>query len=89
MCLAQGPQHSDADEAHYLELLQPFCSAEQNHLCCIGRGYPEERFCEIILNLGQWLRRCPLKISSELSQTSCLAEWNHYAILKQGIIEAI
>ena len=47
----------------YLELWQPFCSADQNHLCNIGRGHYEEHFCEIILNLDQWFRRkFPLKI---------------------------
>ena len=47
----------------YLELWQPFCSAEQNHLCNFGSGYHEEQFCEIILNLDQWFRRrCILKI---------------------------
>ena len=47
----------------YLELWQPFCSAERNHLCNFGRGYHEEQFCEIILNLDQWFRRrCILKI---------------------------
>ena len=45
----------------YLELWQPFCSAEHNHLCNFGRRYQEEQFCEIILNLGQWFRRCLLK----------------------------
>ena len=46
----------------YLELWQPFCSAERNNLCNFGRGYPEEQFLEIILNLGQWFRRrCLLK----------------------------
>ena len=44
----------------YLELCQPFCSAEWNYLCKFGRGYYEEQFCEIILNLGQWFR-CRLK----------------------------
>ena len=44
----------------YLELWQPFCSAECNHLCIFGRGYYEERFIEIILNLGQWFRKCGL-----------------------------
>ena len=38
----------------YLELWQPFCSAEQNYF---GRGCYEEQFCEIVLNLGQWFRR--------------------------------
>ena len=36
----------------YLELWQPFCSAECNYLCNFSRGYTEEQFCEIILNLG-------------------------------------
>ena len=45
----------------YQELWQPFCLGEQNHLCNFGRGFYEEQFCEIILNLGQWFRRCCLK----------------------------
>ena len=44
----------------YLELWQLFRSAEQNHFV---RGFYEEQFCEIILNLDQWFRRrCLLKI---------------------------
>ena len=35
-----------------MELWQPFCSAEWNHLCNFGSRYYEELFCEIILNLG-------------------------------------
>ena len=38
-----------------------FCSVEHNHLCKFGKGYYEEQFCEIILNLGQWFWRCPFK----------------------------
>ena len=46
----------------YLELWQLFCSAEQNHLCNFGRGCYEEQLCEIIMNLGQWVKkRCRLK----------------------------
>ena len=46
----------------YLDILQPFCSAERNHLCNFARGYQEEQVCEIILDLGQWFsRRCLLK----------------------------
>ena len=46
----------------YLKLWRPFCSAEQNHLCNFGKGYPEEQFYEIILNLGMLVRRrCDLK----------------------------
>ena len=46
----------------YLELWQPFCPAERNHLYNFGRGYYKEHFCGIILSLGQWFkRRCCLK----------------------------
>ena len=45
----------------YLELWHPFCLVECNNLCNFGRGYYEEQFCEIILNLGQWFRRCHSK----------------------------
>ena len=46
----------------YLELWQPFCSIERNHLCNFGRGCYEEQVCEIILNFGQWFKRiCCLK----------------------------
>ena len=34
---------------------------EQNHFCNLGRGCNEEQSREIILNLGQWFRRCRLK----------------------------
>ena len=45
----------------YLELWQPFCLSKRNPLCTFGRGYYEEQFCEIILNLGKWFRwRCRL-----------------------------
>ena len=47
----------------YLELWQPICSGDWNHLCKFGRRYHEERFCETILNLDQWFRRrCRLKV---------------------------
>ena len=47
----------------YLELWQPFCSAERNLLCNIDSIYYEDQFCEMILNLDQWFRRrCLLKI---------------------------
>ena len=32
----------------YLELWQPLCSAEQNHLSNFSRRHHEEQFCEII-----------------------------------------
>ena len=47
----------------YLELWQPLCSADRNHLCNFNRRHHEKQFCEIILNLDQWLRRkCRLKV---------------------------
>ena len=44
----------------YLRALVALCSAEQNHKCNFGKGH-HEQFCEIILNLDQWLRRGRLK----------------------------
>ena len=41
----------------YLELWQPFCSAELNTLCDFSKEHYEGQFCEIILNFGQWFRR--------------------------------
>ena len=41
----------------YLELWQPLCSADQNHLYNFCRRYDEEQLCEFILNLDQWFRR--------------------------------
>ena len=47
----------------YLELWQPFCSVRRNHLCNFGKGCYEVQFCEIIFNLGQWVKKkCRLKI---------------------------
>ena len=47
----------------YLELWQPLCSVEWNHLCNFGRRHHEEQFCDIILKLDMWFsRRCRLKI---------------------------
>ena len=40
----------------YLELRQPYCSAEGNHLCQFGRGYLEEHF-----EFGSVIRRYLLK----------------------------
>ena len=71
----------------YLELWQPFCSAEQNHLFNFGRGCYEEQFWEIILNLGQWFkRRCRLNIS--YLEGGPPVRWSDtmYANLKEGII---
>ena len=48
-------------------------------MCQFGRGYHEEQFCEIILNLDKWFRRrCRLKEISylELWLPPCLVERN-------------
>ena len=67
----------------YLELWQPFCSAERNHLCNFGRGYYEEQFREIIWVSGQSFKRV-------LIWSSCgpPVQWSGtiYAILKEGIM---
>ena len=47
-----------------------FCSMEQTILCNFGEGHCDEHFCETIMNLDQWLTRCPLKIFN--SQQNCL-----------------
>ena len=64
----------------YLELWGPFCSAGWNHLCNFGRGYQEEQFCEIILNLDLWF-----KDISYLD--SCSAEPNHLCNFGKGYYE--
>ena len=46
----------------YLELWGTFCSADQTICAILVGGYQDEQFCEIILNLDQWFRRCVLKI---------------------------
>ena len=67
----------------YLDIWQPFCSAECNCLCNFGRGYSEEQFCEIILNLSQWFRRCCFKYFLFGALAALLVDG---AILKEGII---
>ena len=55
-------QEMSFKDISFLELWQPLCSVDWNHLCNFGRRYYEDQFCEIILNLGQWFRRgCRLK----------------------------
>ena len=74
----------------YLELWLPFCSVKRNDFCNFGRGYQEEQFCEIILNLDQWFRRrCRLKISLIWSSGSPFVQQSGgtiCAILVEGIM---
>ena len=45
----------------------------------------KEQFCEIILNLGQWFRRCCLKdFYLELWKSSCFVEQNHLCSFEKG-----
>ena len=47
----------------YLDLWQPLCSVDWNHLCNFGRRHHEEQSREIILNVDKWFRRkCGLKV---------------------------
>ena len=39
----------------YLEIWQPLCSTERNHLCNFCRGQHEEHFCDYLLNLSTCL----------------------------------
>ena len=69
----------------YLKPWWAFISVEQYHLCNFGRGYYEEQFCEIILNLEQFFRRCLLKIFYlELLSPSCSVEQNHLCNYERG-----
>ena len=73
----------------YLELWRPFCYAEWNHLCNFGKGYQDEQFCEIILNLDQCIRRrCVLKIFLIWGSGSAYVQLSRtiWAILVAGIM---
>ena len=47
----------------YLELRQPLCSVDKNHVCNIRIRHHEKQSSEIIMNLDQWFnRKCRLKV---------------------------
>ena len=73
-------------DSSHLELWQPLCLAERNHLCNFGSRQNEEQFCEIILNLDQWLRRCRFKdiYYLELWLYFCSVGRNHLCNLGRG-----
>ena len=55
---------------HDISCLEPWqlvCSMGWNNLCNFCRERHEKQFCEIILNLDQWLRRCHLRTRFILS----------------------
>ena len=73
------------EDISYLELWQPLCSADRNHLCNFNRRHHEKQFCEIILLLDQWFRRkCRLKVF--LIWSSGHPPVTIYAILKEVIM---
>ena len=54
-------------------------------ICSILVGHYEECFCEIILNLNQWFRRCHLKYSYlQLWWPFCSAKQNHLCNFSRG-----
>ena len=67
-------------KAIYLELLRPLYLAKRDHLCNFCRSHHEEQFCEIILNLKRWFRRCRFKDNPylELWRSFCSAEQNNW-----------
>ena len=73
----------------YLELWQPLCLVEWNHLCNFGRRHHEDQFWEIILNLDKWFsKRCCLKIFLIWSSGSPFVQQSGTicAILVKGIM---
>ena len=58
---------------------------ECNHLCNFGKGYYEEQFCVIALNLGQWFKRCSLKyFLSGALVAPCSVKQNHLCNFERG-----
>ena len=60
----------------YLHLWWPSCLTmltEQNHLGNFRGGHYEEHFCEIILNLDEWFRRCRFKIFLSRARAAILS----------------
>ena len=84
-----GPavKEMSSKDISYLELCQPLCSVDWNHLCNIGRRHHEEQSCEIILNFDQWFRRkCRLRVFLIWSFGSPFVQWSVIicAILVEG-----
>ena len=70
----------------YLELWQPFCSGEWDHLCNFRIWYQEEQFCEIILNLDQLVSFKDISYL-ELWWPFCSAERNNLCNFGRGYYE--
>ena len=72
-------------DTSYLEFWQPLCLVERSNF---GRRHHKAQFCEIILNLDQWFRRCRLKIFLIWSSGGPYVQWSGTicAILVEGIM---
>ena len=73
----------------YLELWQPFCSAERNRLHNFGSWYHEEHFWEIILNLDLWFLfgRAEPFVQFWLKASWGTNLWNNFWIWTSGYFE--
>ena len=69
-----------------LELWQPFCSAEQNHLCNFGRGCYEEHILWNYFKFGPMVQEMSFKRFLIWSSGSPPVRWSRtiHAILKKG-----
>ena len=88
-CATKHKEEMSLKDMSSLELWQPLCSVEQNHLCNFCKRHHEEQFCEIILNLDKWFRRCRLKIFLIWSSGGPFDQWSGTicAILVEGIMK--
>ena len=74
----------------YLELWQPLCLVERNHLCNFGRRHHEKQFCEKKIEFGPVVQKEMLfkDISYlELWQPFCSVERNHLCNSGKGHFE--
>ena len=69
----------------------PFVQWSRTICANFGRGYQEEQFCEIILNLDQWFRRGRLKIFLIWNSGGPFVQWSGTicAILVETIMRNI
>ena len=76
----------------YLELWQPFCSAEPNNVCNFGKGYYEEQIPTILKNyfeFGPLAQETYFKDISylELCRPFCSAEQNHLCKGNNSVVQ--
>ena len=79
-------QEMSFKDISYLELWQPLCSVEWNHLCNFGRRHLKEQFCEIILILVQEDMFSQDISYLELWWPFCYVEQKHLCNFGRGIM---